>query len=368
MKFDIDTLNKYAENTIVCVEKHPDADLYIYGYYSDIEKPCVWDRISIHCRGLIVDGKGNVIEHPFKKFWTYKQYLNKYTVLLNDDQIRRIPEGKFRILEKVDGTMCTLYWINDKPFLATQRSFTNSKAMEATKILYEKHSGDIHKLDKKYTYIFEAVYPESNVLIDYGDTRDLYLIGMIDKQTCMPMELPDIGFLKARDYTSQYGSITNFDELAALNIPNQEGFVIYFGNGEMFKIKFPWYQEAHSLLDSIIDYHKRIYHKQKVLRNILNLQEIRISNIEVWRNLANGDYELCSLRSQIPRYYYLMGFESWLSQVKNDILGKTDAEEIKNWDSIRPQQEEIFDIEYRFEHPHVYESIVINWKERYLKS
>ena len=182
------------------------------------------------------------------------------------------------------------------------------------------------------------------------------------------MELPDIGFLKARDYTSQYGSITNFDELAALNIPNQEGFVIYFGNGEMFKIKFPWYQEAHSLLDSIIDYHKRIYHKQKVLRNILNLQEIRISNIEVWRNLANGDYELCSLRSQIPRYYYLMGFESWLSQVKNDILGKTDAEEIKNWDSIRPQQEEIFDIEYRFEHPHVYESIVINWKERYLKS
>ena len=71
MKFDIDTLNKYAENTIVCVEKHPDADLYIYGYYSDIEKPCVWDRISIHCRGLIVDGKGNVIEHPFKKFWTY---------------------------------------------------------------------------------------------------------------------------------------------------------------------------------------------------------------------------------------------------------------------------------------------------------
>lgn len=368
MKFNIDILNKYVENTIVCVEKHPKADLYIYGYYSDVDKPCVWDSISIHCRGLIVDGKGNVVEHPFKKFWTYKQYLNENTVLLNENQIRRIPNGKFRILEKVDGTMCTLYWINDKPYLATQRSFTNSKAIEATKILYEKHLEDIHKLDKKYTYIFEAVYPESNVLIDYGETRDLYLIGMIDKQTCMPMELPDIGFLRAKDYTSQYGNITNFDDLAALNLPNQEGFVIYFQNGEMFKIKFPWYQEAHNLLDSILDYHKKYYYKQKALRNLLNIQEISVSNIDVWSYLSKGDYELAYLKSQVPGYFYLMGFEGWLSQVKAEILGKFNVGGIQNWDSIRPQQKEIFDIEYRFEHPHIYESIVINWKNRYLKS
>ena len=122
------------------------------------------------------------------------------------------------------------------------------------------------------------------------------------------------------------------------------------------------------MLDSIIDYHKRIYRKQRALRNILNLQEVKVSNVDVWRNLANGDYELCSLRNQISGYYYLMGFESWLDQVKNDILGKTEADKISNWDSVRPQREEVFDIAYRFEHPHVYESTVINWKERYLKS
>lgn len=367
MKFDINVLNKYAEETIVCVEKHPDADLYIYGYYPKIDKPCVWDNISTHCRGLIVDGNGNVIEHPFKKFWTYKQYLNKNTILLNDNQIRRVPEGKFRILEKIDGTMCTLYWIKDQPFLATQRSFTNSKALEATKILYEKHSKDLHKLNKNYTYIFEAVYPESNVLIDYGSTRDLYLIGMIDKQTCMPMELPDIGFLKAEDYTPLYGNITDFDDLVALNIPNKEGFVLYFDNGEMIKIKFPWYQKMHSLLDSLLAYHKRFYYKQKELRNILNKEEIRISNIDVWKHLANGDYNLWALKNQIPSYFYLMGFESWLCQVRREILGEADVKTIANWNRIRPRQENVFDIEYRFEHPHMYESIVINWKERYLK-
>ena len=97
------------------------------------------------------------------------------------------------------------------------------------------------------------------------------------------------------------------------------------------------------------------------------MQETKVSNIDVWKNLAKGDYELYSLRSQIPGYYYLMGFDSWLNQVKNDILGKTDVEKIKNWDRIRPQHEDVFDIEYRFENPHVYESNVINWKERYLK-
>lgn len=367
MKFDINTLNKYVESTIVCVEKHPEADLYIYGYYSDRETPRIWDDISVHCRGLIVDGDGNVIEHPFKKFWTFRQYLNDNTILLNDNQIKRVPEGQFRILEKVDGTMCTLYWVNDKPYLATQRSFTNMKAIEATRILYEKHSDDIQKFNRNYTYIFEAVYPESNVLIDYGDTRDLYLIGMIDKTTGMPLELPEIGFPKAKDYTSIYGDIKNFNDLALLNLQNQEGFVLYFKNGEMLKIKFPWYQKAHSILDSIIDLHKRRYKKQKMLRNILGERSMLITNRDIWESLANGDYELRIKKSRVPDYYYLMGFEAWTNKIKNDIISSTDFRKVKDWNLLYPNELDVFDIDYRFEHPHTYESIVMNWKDRYLK-
>lgn len=367
MKFNIETLNEYVDKTIVCVEKHPNANLYIYGYFQDNDKPRIWDDISIHCRGMIVDGDGNIVEHPFKKFWTFKQYLNKNMILLNDNQIMRMPQGKFRILEKVDGTMCTLYWLNDKPYLATQRSFTNPKALEATKILYEKHLKDIRKLDKRYTYIFEAVYPESNVLIDYGDTRDLYLIGMIDKQTCKPMELPDIGFMKAYDYTSQYGHITNLNDLASLNLPNQEGFVLYFENGEMIKLKFPWYQEVHSQLDSIIACEKKIYCKQHELRNKMGIKERIVSNFDVWYEMSSGDHNLLSLRNSIPSYFYLMGFESWLRKVKNDILSNHDVNEIRDWGALKPKTKEVFDIEYRYKHPHIYESIVIDWKNRYLK-
>lgn len=368
MKFDLSILNKYVKDTIVCVEKHPDADLYIYGYYNEPGKKCVWDDISIHCRGMIVDGHGNVVEHPFKKFWTFKQYLTPKTILLNENQIKRIPEGKIRILEKIDGTMCTLYWINDKPYLATQRSFTNTKALEATKILYDRHAEDIKKLDRRFTYIFEAVYPESNVLIDYGDTRDLYLIGIIDKETMNPVELPDIGFPVARDFTSQYGHLAKLTELEALNLPNMEGFVIYYENGEMIKLKFPWYKAAHRLLDNIFFSDKNYYRNQRDLRALLHLPEIKVSNIDVWESLVNGDIELYTIKSRVPSYFYLMGFENWLKQIRESIQKDASAGGINGKNFKRPETLSIFDIDDRFNHPHIYESIAINWKKRYLNT
>lgn len=254
MKFDLRILEKYVNETTMCCEKHPCGQFYLYGYYSDhvTKQPTVWDEISKHCRGLILDVYGNIVERPFPKFWTFCQYLSKSMVLLSENRIFKIPSGKFRILEKIDGTMVTLYWRNDKPYLATQRSFTNPKAIESTKLLYEKYSHLFSRLNKSYTYIFEAVYPETKVLIDYGEMRELYLIGVIDKVSGFPLELPDIGFPLCHDYTREYGHITDFNSLVDLNLPNQEGFVVYFQNGEMMKLKFPWYQTAHRVLDSCI--------------------------------------------------------------------------------------------------------------------
>lgn len=372
MKFNLDTLNKYLGVSTICREKHPDADLYLYGYYSQNNVPSVWNKDTIHCRGMIVDGEGNVIEHPYKKFWTYRQYLNSNSVLLNDKQILKIPKGKFRITEKIDGTMVTLYWIKDTPYLATQRSFTNIKAIEATKILHEKYSNLFSRLDRKYTYVFEAVYPEAKVLIDYKDTRDLFLIGMIDKTTGLPVKLKDIGFPMCKDYTGEYGHITNFDELAALNLPNQEGFVLYFENGDMMKVKFPWYSEAHRKLDILIQSDYSRYRAQKELRQILSLPNQVVSNIEIWEMMRDGDWNLDRLRSKTPTYFYSMGFEYWLESVRSamkESIGKEwkDMSEA-DWHAAKPQILDTFDMEERNKNAHVYETTVWNWEKRYLNN
>lgn len=369
MKFDLKLLQQYTEKTHVCCEKHPDADLYLFGYYKDYRsgKATIWDDVSIHCRGLIVNGKGDVVEHPFPKFWTYRQYLTQNAVLLSEDRVMEIPKGKWRILEKVDGTMVTLYWIGKNPYLATQRSFTNIKALEATKILYGKYSHLFNRLDKHYTYIFEAIYPETKVLIDYGDKRDLILIGMIDKESNKALELQDIGFPTCKDYTSLYGHITNFDELAALNTPNQEGFVIYFKNDTMMKLKFPWYQKAHKLLDFHFNKEKALYQKSNELRHALKKKSLRISTMDIWRALKMGDTELYSIKSQVPSYYALMGFDYWLQKEKERILRLSTSQQNSSLANINIANISYFDIDDRMSKPHIYETIVWNWEERYLK-
>ena len=365
MKFNLELLNRYTKATTVCCEKHPDEELYLYGYYSDhiSHLTTIWDDISIHCRGLILNGNGEVVERPFPKFWTYQQYLSHNTLLLSENRIANLPQGKFRILEKVDGTMTTLYWLGEKPYLATQRSFTNIKAIEATKILHEKYSHLFKMFNKKYTYIFEAIYPEVKVLIDYGEMRDLILIGVIDKQTGEILPIPDIGFPKCKDFTNEYGHITNLDELVQLNLPNQEGFVLYFENGLMVKLKFPWYQKAHRIIDFYLHKDKVSYLKHHEISTILRKPVKNNSNIDIWEALKNGDINLYSIRQSVPDFYYLMGFDYWLTSMKLQIL----QQQTENWNNCKPVNVEYFNIGERMTYPHIYETSIWKWEERYIK-
>lgn len=358
MKINRSILETYVAETIVCCEKHPFSDLYIYGYYEDPLKKRLWDDTSKHCRGIIIDGDGNVIEHPFVKFWTFKQYISKDLALLNENQVLRLPDNSFRITEKVDGTMVTLYWIDETPYLATQRSFTNVKAIEATKILHSKYKHLFPLFNRQYTYVFEAIYPETRVLIEYGDMRDLVLIGVIDKKTGKPLPVPDMGFKTCKDYSEEYGHITNFNDLAALNIQNQEGFVIYYESGEMLKIKFPWYIKAHSLLDNFMRYERASYwwYKELAVSQGASLPVITID--DVVKSLKRGDNNFLDIRNRVPQFFYLMGFDYWL-KIMSDKITKGEV-------PLFPQPS-IFDFDERMKQPHVYETSIWKWQERFLK-
>lgn len=371
MKFDLQTLNRYVQESDICCEKHPDTDLYIYGYYITSRSTIKWDNINKHCRGMIVNSKGEVIEHPFTKFWTFKQYLSKELILLSEGQIFKIPKCDYRILEKVDGSMCTLYWINDKPYLATQRSFTNIKARVATKMLYEKYSHTFSKFNRNYTYIFEAVYPETKVLIDYGETRDLFLIGIVNKETGELMPFEDIGFPPCKDYTQQYGHLKDFNELISLDLPNQEGFVIHFANGQLLKLKFPWYQKAHQLLDFIINKDRDIFRKKLELAEILGKKITlrNISNLDIWKALKMGDIHLESIKKQITISHRMMGFDVWLEEMISEIKRKfviekeqTGLSDYEIMDRIKPKAVVEFDLEKRQQTPHIYETNIWKWQ------
>lgn len=358
-KFNIKQLNQYVVQTDICCEQHPSADLFLYGYlsiFSDAKR--IWDDVNVHCRGLIVDSSGKVIEHPFVKFWMFKQYLSAKDVLMNENKIFRIPDCPFRILEKIDGTMVMLYWVEDKPYLATQRSFTNPKAKKATEILYKKYGHTFSKFNRNYTYVFEAVYPEIKVLIDYGNLSDLFLIGIVDKKNGQLLPLEDIGFPMAHDYSLEYGHFHNFNDLMALDLPNKEGFVIQYENGALIKVKFPWYLQAHRILDDFIFQSHKFYQNRlklnSILQNDIGFQNISTSDI---RNaLFAGDNDLRTIKNSVMDIYFSMGLDYWLETEKNRLLQEPNTK--TNY---------VFNIEERLLQPHIYESIIWNWEKRFLK-
>jgi hypothetical protein len=345
-KFDKKILDEYARHTSISVEKHPSEELYIYGYHSNLEKSnLIWDDHNIHCRGLIIDLEGNIVARPFPKFFTYRKYIDSETLQLSEGQLFKLPKTKFKILEKVDGTMCTLYWIKDKPFLATQRSFMNPNAIKATEILYEKYAHTFEKFNKQYTYVFEAIFPETNVLIDYGNQNELVLIGILDNVSGNSLPLEDLGFKTAIDYTDTYKDIENFEALRNLNLSNQEGFVILFDNGERIKLKFPWYQEVHKLHTDLVTAERRVYEISLKLSSSLNHPVNRISNLYVWECLKNRKTNR-EIFFGVPDVLFSVGVEVWIKDMmscfndeflalKNDNTGLSDSE---LWRMLKPTE------------------------------
>ena len=153
--FDINELNKMIDEKLVIVQKHKNTDYFIYNYGPKAQYERIWNDITIQCRGLILDSNYNVIARPFKKFFNLEEHTND-----------NIPLMPFEVYEKMDGSLGILYWIDDKPYIATRGSFESDQAIYATNILHNKYKYVIPKLDKSKTYLFEIIYPENRIVVN----------------------------------------------------------------------------------------------------------------------------------------------------------------------------------------------------------
>ena len=222
------------------VNKHPTADLYIYNYSLSCQFARAWDDVTLVCRGLILDGKGNPVAVPFKKFFNYGQAEAV------------IPPGeKYQLFDRADGSLGILYWINDTPYIASRGSFVSDQALAATDILHKKYSESFSKLDKTKTYIFEIIYPSNRIVIDYKGLTDIILLGLVDNSSFKDIGLP-AEHVKTLPFTvvTEFPDLLDksFDELQAMNLSNKEGYVLRFESGQRLKIKFKDYIELHSII------------------------------------------------------------------------------------------------------------------------
>lgn len=275
-KFDLNLVEEQIELGNVRRQKHPTMDLYIYNYTPQCQYKKNWNRITMMCRGLIADGSGKVIARPFKKFFNLGEHQG-------------VPHGEFTVTEKMDGSLGILYWADNKPKIATRGSFTSPQALYATKLLETKYKDNIPNLIKWHTYLFEIIYPANRIVVDYEGREELVLLAVVDTNTGKEYPMKE-----------EYGfPIVNHPDLkcetlydmSKLNLPNKEGFVLKWENGERIKIKFEEYARLHRLVTGV-------------------------SSKTIWEYLYQG-MSIKELIERVPDEFY-----EWVIKTKQDLQMK----------------------------------------------
>lgn len=268
MKFDTSKLDpKYISK-----RKHPTEDLWILNYTKQAQFDWYWDKDTIVCRGLIVDGDDNIVSRPFKKFFTPEQYedldcsdieipglINK----LYGVKYKNMYKGPFTCTEKMDGSLGISYFTSDGEMrIATRGSFESPQAKLANRLL---EKGPLFlDLKLKYTYLFEICSPDNKIVVNY-DKDELVLLTIIDTETGRELSREEINNENLPfQQTTKWVVFHSFEEVIQDKLTqdkegfnNREGYVVSFENGMRVKIKFDEYLRLHRIMTNTSE--KRIW-------------------------------------------------------------------------------------------------------------
>ena len=227
-------LKEMIDRRFINVQKHPRFPLWLYNYSKRAQHKDAWNEATRVCRGLIMDAELNIVSRPFSKFFSYWE--------INPDEI---PHEKFTVTDKVDGSLGISYWYKGVWRIATRGSFDGKQATRANKILRRKYAAEVKKMQPQYTYLFEIIYPENRIIVDYGTREELILLAVIDTETGAeitdfePLNFPR---LKTFDNFKTFEDVLNYTDDKA------EGFVMRFESGLRLKVKFDEYKRLHKIM------------------------------------------------------------------------------------------------------------------------
>ena len=269
---NLQTLHKYYEEGWLIKQTHPTLPLTIWNYSQTTQYEGKWDEITLQCRGLVTDDKGNVVARPFKKFF-------------NMEEGKHTPTKEFKVYEKEDGSLGILFHYEGEWIFASRGSFTSEQAIEGSRMFKEKFQQS--HFSKDSTYMFEIIYPENRIVVDYAGAERLVLLGRIGTKSGHEYSL-DWFRKNEYDVVREY-IIKDYTRLKSLIGNNFEGFVVRFSNGDRMKIKGEEYVRLHKIMTEV-------------------------STKSVWEILSNGG-SMEGLLKDVPDEFY-----SKIKEYENELI------------------------------------------------
>jgi RNA ligase len=250
---DVNETTWLYENGWLNETEHPTEPLRILNYSKRAQTAVEpWSVESLHhCRGLIYNTtNGEIVARPFPKFWNYGQAGAPMIPL----------DALVQVTDKADGSLGIMYRrpSDGELAIATRGSFLSEQAVHATQTLYLKHND--FEPNPDWTMLFEIVYPENRIVLDYGARDDVVLLGGVLTHYKDLVILGPNGFPEWKGPKTEIIYEGNFDGALALKMdrPNSEGYVIRrMIDGGMVKLKQEDYKALHAALFGLNQ--RRIY-------------------------------------------------------------------------------------------------------------
>jgi RNA ligase len=270
-------IQPYIEKGLVTERAHPEfQELSIYNYTNKCQIDGAWDEVTLQCRGLVINTKtGEIIAKPFPKFFNLEERKSE------------IPSEQPYIFEKYDGSLGILYWIGDLPYIATRGSFESDQAIWATK-WFRENIKDYSLYDRNSTYLFEIIYPENRIVVQYNFSG-LVLLAVRNTETGIEQfESKDFSpILKCKQYEPMA-----LDKLKELETENAEGFVVFYPeSGLRIKLKFEEYKRLHRIVTCV-------------------------TSRSIWDALRSGS-DLTEILERVPDEFY-----KWVKELKTKLESK----------------------------------------------
>lgn len=242
MKLDKNKFDKLVEQKLVTCRVHPrNSDLFIYNYTPEVQFEKKWDKLTMMCRGLILQGDGTLVSRPFSKFFNLGE--TKETTIAN------LPSELPEVSEKLDGSLGILYEDESGYSISTRGSFESEQAIWATDWL--KRQGD-KDWRQGITYLFEIIYPTNRIVVDYKSRAELVMVGLVKNDTgeifpydAVVSEADRLGLSYPKLFKM---SLKEIQEKAKNSKDNEEGFVLFYPKAQlMVKVKLEDYVRLHRL-------------------------------------------------------------------------------------------------------------------------
>jgi len=328
-------LKEMIDKRFINVQKHPRFPLYLYNYSKRAQQKDAWNPATCVCRGMIMDKELNIVSRPFSKFF------NHWEINPAD-----IPNEPFTVTEKIDGSLGISYYYKGVWRIATRGSFAGRHAERANRILRRKYASCVKKMKPEYTYLFEVIYPENRIIVDYGNREELILLAVIDTETGKELtDIEDIGFPKLKTIEG----FNSLDDVLKLDDNNSEGVVVRFENGCRLKVKFSEYKRLHSIMLSLTE--TKVWHYVSKGYDLEKLHEFAGEEYRAWINATaeklqsaynTAKEEIMEEFKAIPRFKkqkqaieYIEGKEH--AEILLNLLTRKPIEKLL-WKQVKPEE------------------------------